>query len=224
MVVTSDATYATSVITSIRSSHKLASPPSIKCSTTHLPPPWRDSFSSETPYLETKPPFEPKPGRSSTTSGESSQSISAFPIVIIPTYPRVYRLSDVPCREIQTDSVFLYSEALKKLISELPSMTEQDLTAAGELGTSPPQRLKQTLCIDPSVRLPMPYMLRIVLCNLGRTRDGRGYGFTRPPSRSPRDHPTFKDVWPHILSQGVSRLHLLVSMYLSSPPPFSIFS
>lgn len=37
--------------------------------------------------------------------------------------------------------LFIYRVALKKLISELPSMTEQELAAAGELGTSHTHRL-----------------------------------------------------------------------------------
>lgn len=38
--------------------------------------------------------------------------------------------------ELRTDWAPFSSEALKKLITELPSMTEQELAAAGELGTS----------------------------------------------------------------------------------------
>lgn len=51
--------------------------------------------------------------------------------------------------------MFLYSEALKKLISELPSMTEQELTAADELGTPPPPHTRNKL----SVRLNIDHLL-----------------------------------------------------------------
>jgi hypothetical protein len=42
--------------------------------------------------------------------------------------------------------VLLYSAALKKLISELPSMSEQELAAAGELGTSATSHLLRVPC------------------------------------------------------------------------------
>jgi len=114
------------------------------------PSKWRDSYNSaqvQTRGRETKRPFERKQGRSCRTFEPSSPLISTFP----PWLP-IHELwpLDVWFKRLQADWVLLYSAALKKLISELPSMSEQELAAAGELGTSatphllnPPERLRR---------------------------------------------------------------------------------
>ena len=80
-------------------------------------------------------------------------------------------------------------------------MSEQELAAAGELGTSATLVVVfWAFAIEHTRRLHVPYMFLTILRNLGRTRDGCGHGLTRPSDRRTWDHETVKDVWPHILS------------------------
>jgi hypothetical protein len=62
-----------------------------------------------------------------------------FPIDQYVSPPRAHRsASPGPSvfKDPQADWVLLYSVALKKLVSELPSMSEKELSEAGELGAS----------------------------------------------------------------------------------------
>jgi len=100
---------------------------------TQPPPQWRGSYNSAQTQIgghETKRPSEPKRGRSYRTFEPSSQRTCTSP-------PR----SNLPItsgpsvvKGLQTDRVLFCSAVLKKLISESPSMSEQELAAAGELG------------------------------------------------------------------------------------------
>lgn len=94
------------------------------------------------------------------------------------------------------------SAALKKLISELPSMSEQELAAAGELGTSrnyPPLHLRQIPSVFTIRRLRVSYMFCALLRDSGRKRDGCRYGITRSSDRGTRDHEIVKYMQSHIL-------------------------
>ena len=103
-----------------------------------------------------------------------------FPIDQYVPPPHGYRSAN-PClsvfKDTQADWVPLYSVALKKLVSELPSMSEKELAEAGELGalaTLVSQPFKASgevswaLTVHHIHRLRVPYMLRTILHHPGR--------------------------------------------------------
>ena len=79
--------------------------------------------------------------RGSSSAGEAnrtgrSSDLPSRPVRFLRYLSAGFGSSVFGLRDCKADYELIYSVALKKLISELPSMSEEELAAAGELGAS----------------------------------------------------------------------------------------